>query len=218
MNGIHDMGGMHGFGPVTPEENEPVFHETWEGRVFGLRVHLRERFGDLNIDYRRHQIERLRPDLYLRASYYQRWLETLLKDCVRNGLIDEAELRLINQGRAPARRAVETKPAPQPQATPGYARPINTPPAFKIGDAVRGRNLHVSGHTRLPRYARGKQGIVVVDHGGFVFPDENAALAGENPQRLYTVKFTARELWGDAAHAKDTVRIDLWESYLEPAA
>lgn len=216
MNGIHDMGGMHGFGPVMPEENEPVFHEPWEGRVFGLRVHLRERFGDLNIDYRRHQIERLRPDLYLRATYYQRWLETLLKDCIRNGLIDEAELRLINQGQVPAQRAVETKPAP-PRSAPGYARPIDTSPAFKIGDAVRGRNLNVTGHTRIPRYARGKQGIVVADHGGFVFPDANAALAGENPQRLYTIKFTARELWGDAAHAKDNVRIDLWESYLEPA-
>jgi nitrile hydratase subunit beta len=217
VNGIHDMGGMHGFGPVLPEENEPVFHETWEGRVFGLRVHLRERFGDLNIDYRRHQIERLRPDLYLQSSYYQRWLETLLKDCVRNGLIDETELQLINRGRMPPARAIGAKAAP-PKAAHGYARAIDTPPAFKVGDQVRGRNLHVTGHTRIPRYARGKQGVIVADHAGFVFPDANAALAGENPQRLYTVKFTARELWGDAAHAKDTVRIDLWESYLEPAA
>lgn len=217
MNGVHDMGGMHGFGPVRPEANEPVFHERWEGRLFGLRVQLRQTFGDLNIDYRRHQLERLRPDLYLRASYYERWLETLLDDCVRNGLINDAELSEIDQGRVPAARAIGPKDPPPRAKHPGYARAIDTPPAFNVGDAVRGRNIHPTGHTRLPRYARGKCGVVIADRGGFVFPDTNAALEGEQPKRLYTVRFTARELWGERANAKDTVAIDLWEPYLARA-
>lgn len=217
MNGVHDMGGMHGFGLVIREKDEPVFHQPWERRLYGLRAQLRRCFGDLNIDYRRHQIERLRPDLYLRASYYERWLETLLQDCARIGLLNEDERRLVDRGKVPAFRAVEKKEPPPAAKGPnqGYRRPIDTAPLFKAGETVRARNLQPAGHTRLPRYARGKRGIVVADHGGYVFPDTNAALQGECPARLYTVRFAARELWGETAHAKDTVSLDLWEPYLE---
>jgi nitrile hydratase len=141
----------------------------------------------------------------------------LLKDCVRNGLFNEAERAEIDKGRAPAPRPIVRGDPPPRAKHAGYARAIETPPAFKVGDAVRGRNMHPAGHTRLPRYARGKCGVVIADRGGFVFPDTNAALEGEQPKRLYTVRFTARELWGERTNAKDTVAIDLWEPYLERA-
>jgi nitrile hydratase len=219
MNGVHDMGGMHGFGPVKPEKDEPVFHERWEGRVFGMSVTMRQHSVGHNIDYRRHLIELLPPAFYLNSSYYERWFERLLADCARNGILTDEDLRLINEGKVPPAPGVAPPPQPAPQAPnpQGYKRPIDATPVFKVGDEVRGRNDHPTGHTRLTRYARGKRGRVTADHGGFVFPDSNAALKGECPQRLYTVRFTARELWGEAANAKDTVSLDLWESYLERA-
>jgi nitrile hydratase len=219
MNGVHDMGGMHGFGKVIREQSEPVFHERWEGRVYGLRVALRPYLADLNIDFRRHAIERLPPDLYLRASYYERWLETMLEACLRAGLIDDDDVRLVNAGKVPSRRDATPKAPPSRSTMPykDYRRPIDKSAAFGVGEIVRARNINPQGHTRLPRYARGKRGAVVADHGGFVFPDTNAALHGECPERLYTVRFAARELWGETAHAKDSVSLDLWEPYLERA-
>jgi nitrile hydratase len=220
MNGPHDMGGMHGFGPVLPEEDEPVFHKRWEARVYGMSAAMRRHSVGNNIDYRRHLIELLPPPLYLNSSYYERWFERLLGDCARKGILSEDELHLINQGHVPPASSAAASPSQPAAPAPhpgGYKRPIDTPAAFKVGDDVRGRNINPSGHTRLPRYARGKRGVVTADHGGFVFPDSNAALEGECPQRLYTVRFTARELWGEDVNAKDTVSLDLWESYLERA-
>jgi nitrile hydratase len=214
MNGIHDMGGMHGFGPVEPEPNEPVFHETWEGRLFALRGQL-ARFG--NIDHRRSLIEQIPPARYLKASYYERWLDSTLRYCEAKGLLSARETAAIDRGEAerePHHGHVE--PAGS-AATSGYARQIETAPRFAVGETVRARNIHPQGHTRLPRYARGKSGVVVADHGGFVFPDTNALMQGEQPKRLYTVRFAARELWGAHAHAADTVSLDLWEPYLEHA-
>ena len=72
---------------------------------------------------------------------------------------------------------------------------------FKVGQRVRARNIHPTGHTRLPRYARGKTGVVVRDHGVYVFPDTNAHFQGEKRQHVYSVRFTARELWGEQAVA-----------------
>jgi nitrile hydratase beta subunit len=214
MNGIHDMGGMHGFGPVEPEPNEPVFHEPWEGRLFALRGQL-GRFG--NIDHRRSLIEQIPPARYLNASYYERWLDSTLRYCEAKGLLSARESAAIDRGeveRETGHRRVG--PAPSP-AVGGYARVIDSAPKFALGDIVRARNIHPQGHTRLPRYARGKNGNVIADHGGFVFPDTNALMQGECPARLYTVRFTARELWGASAPAADTVSLDLWEPYLERA-
>lgn len=215
MNGIHDMGGMHGFGPVVREENEPVFHAPWEGRLFGIRGQA-GRYGG-NIDLRRFLIEQIPPTRYLQASYYERWLDSTLRYCEMLGLIDAKDRAAIDAGLAPeATRHARVEPATL-RTSKGYKRAIDTPPLFRVGDAVRARNLQPAGHTRLPRYARGRSGILIADHGGFVFPDSNARLQGEQPKRLYTVRFTARELWGLEAHPKDTVSLDLWEPYLEPA-
>ena len=224
MNGIHDMGGMHGFGPVSPEADEPVFHAEWEGRVFAIRAQL-ARFGG-NIDQRRSNIEQIRPDRYLRISYYERWLDTALRYCAERGLIANAERKAIETVRNASelsRLLSRDKPAPPrvepvpPRAGSGYARPIDAPALFSVGQTVRARNINPATHTRLPRYARGKIGIVTADHGGFVFPDSNAIGEGESPKGLYTVRFTAQELWGERGHPRDTVSLDLWEPYLERA-
>jgi nitrile hydratase beta subunit len=213
MNGVHDMGGMHGFGPVEPEPNEPVFHAPWEGRLFAIRGQA-GRFGG-NIDLRRSLIEQLPPARYLEATYYERWLDSTLSYCELLGLISARERVAIDRGHLEQdanRRRVEAAPPP---THADYARHLDTAPLFSVGDAARARNIHPRGHTRLPRYARGKRGIVIADHGGFVFPDSNALMQGECPARLYTVRFTARELWGAGAHVADTVSLDLWEAYLE---
>jgi nitrile hydratase len=215
MNGVHDMGGMHGFGPVLPEENEPVFHAPWEGRIFAIRGQL-PRFGG-NIDMRRFAIEQIRPDRYLNVTYYERWLDTAIRYCEEMGLISAKEREAIDAGKAKPEKSyakVSTAPAPPHK---DYARPLATPADFTIGGRVRAKLINPATHTRLPRYARGKVGVVVAEHGGHVFPDSNAIGNGEDPKRLYTVRFAARELWGDAANPNDTVSLDLWEPYLERA-
>jgi nitrile hydratase subunit beta len=89
---------------------------------------------------------------------------------------------------------------------------------FHAGQQVLSRNMHPVSHTRLPRYARGKAGTIDRDHGVFVFPNTNALFLGEKPQHVYSVRFAARELWGEQAAPKDSVYIDMWDDYLEPAS
>jgi len=223
MNGAHDMGGMHGFGAVIREENEPVFHAEWEGRVVGIRSEL-QRFGR-NIDRFRSMIEQVRADRYLSIPYYERWLDVTLRDCVERGFITAGERRQIETvGSDEDVEALSSRvkninvPQTVPASTRGYVRAIITSPAFSIGEVVKARNTHSATHTRLPRYVRGRTGVVLADHGGFVFPDTNARGEGEQPKRLYTVRFTARELWGEDTNARDTVLLDLWEPYLEREA
>jgi nitrile hydratase subunit beta len=219
MNGVHDMGGMHGMGPIAPEPNEPVFHERWEGRVYALNRAIGA-LGKWNIDAGRHSRERLSPADYLRMSYYEKWLAGLITLLKESGLVTQAELE---SGR-PAPGAAKASPALMSDQVArvvalrgSFERPINTPPRFAVGDRVRARKINPTGHTRLPRYARGNVGVVDRIHGAHVFPDSNAHFRGENPQHLYSVRFSARELWGDTALARDAVFIDLWEEYLESA-
>jgi nitrile hydratase len=219
MNGVHDMGGMHGFGPVLPEANEPVFHAPWEGRVLGLN-RLMGAWRRWNIDAGRHSIERLPPADYLRFTYYEKWLAALTNRMLDIGMITPEEL-------ASGHRADGTTVVSPPvtaetvmnivTATGSYQRDVGANPRFAAGDQVRARNINPEGHTRLPRYARGRLGVIERDHGAHVFPDSNARFAGEAPQTLYTVRFTARELWGETANPADQVSLDLWEDYLEPA-
>jgi nitrile hydratase len=219
MNGVHDMGGMHGFGPVLPEANEPVFHAPWEGRVLGM-TRLMGAWRRWNIDASRHSIERLPPADYLRFSYYEKWLAAMINRMLANGMLTPEELA---SGHKAAGTAVASPPVTADTvmnivtATVSYQRDIGANPRFAAGDRVRARNTHPEGHTRLPRYARGHMGIVERDHGAHVFPDSNSRYAGEAPQTLYTVRFTAQELWGEAANPVDAVSLDLWEDYLEPA-
>jgi nitrile hydratase beta subunit len=220
MNGVHDMGGMHGFGPIVREENEPLFHAPWEARVRAMMVIARSR-GYFTIDAFRYGIERMDPAHYLRAPYFERWLASIERNLLENGFLtsDELDDRTEYFRRHPEAirpRGVVTTPMPEPPD-----ESVHSPlPAsqFAVGDTVITRNIHSPGHTRLPRYARGKRGIVQRLHGPQIFPDTNALGLGENPQPLYSVCFDARELWGDSAEPRQTVSLDLWESYLEPAS
>jgi nitrile hydratase len=217
MNGVHDMGGMHGMGPIAPERNEPVFHEHWESRVFAM-VRAMGAWGKWNIDASRYQREQIPAADYLSMSYYEKWLWGLQELMVQKGLVSREELR---SGR-PSPNAPKLKPALSPEKVPVLVakgspanRQAHSEPRFKVGQPVRTRNINPIGHTRLPRYARDKQGTIDRIHGVFVFPDTNSAFRGEDPQYLYCVRFAARELWGDTAPARDQVYIDLWETYLE---
>jgi nitrile hydratase len=218
MNGVHDMGGMHGMGPIVLEKDEPVFHSEWEGRVYALTRAVRAGAGRWNIDAGRYEIERLPPAEYLRMSYYERWAARLPIQIVKMGLATQAE---IETG-TPA--AGSTKATPQLTAARvpvivatriSAKRDVHVNATFKRGQRVRARNIHPTGHTRLPRYARGKLGTIVEDRGVFVFPDTNAEFLGEKPQHLYSVRFTARELWGDRASRRDSIYLDMWDDYLE---
>jgi nitrile hydratase subunit beta len=220
MNGVHDMGGMHGLGPVHHETNEPVFHEPWEGRVYALTRVLRAGGGRQNLDNSRHLIELLPPAEYLRMSYYERWLARLLNQIVANGVVTREEL----ESGQPAAGSPKATPAVTASMVPDVIgrrnstrRNVAVRARFKVGQRVRARNINPTGHTRLPRYARGKSGVVAIDHGVFVFPDTNAAFLGEKPQHVYSVRFTARELWGDQASARDFIHLDLWDDYLDRA-
>jgi len=218
MNGVHDMGGMQGTGPVQAENSEPVFHERWEARTFALNVAMGT-FGKWNIDAGRHEIELIPAAEYLRMSYYEKWLERLVGLLAKTGLVSRAEL---DSGRPDAGSAKATPPlsadrVPALLAAGSLAsRPIESPARFQVGQRVRARNIHPLGHTRLPRYARGKVGTIDCLRGAYVFPDSNAHFWGEQPQHVYSVRFPARELWGEQASARDAVYIDMWDDYLEP--
>lgn len=220
MNGVHDMGGMHGFGPVKPEANEPLFHAEWEARVRAMQSATVGRF--YNLDEFRYGIEQMNPAHYLRSSYFERWLATIEYNLTQKGVVTSAELdartELLRQqpdAVLPLPGSVEN-PWQTAERTPEPDMPKLTP-RFVIGDAVVTRNQHPSGHTRLPRYVRGRRGVIHRVHGPEIFPDTNAHGLGANPQIVYSVRFDTRELWGDAADPGGTLNIDLWESYLEPA-
>ena len=217
MNGVHDMGGMHGLGAVAPEPDEPVFHHDWERRVHALVIASPTRG---NIDAGRHQRELIPGPDYLRMSYYEKWFAALCEMLVKGGAITAEELA---SGKADLATPKGT-PRLSPEAvTPAltrrgsYQRDVAAKPEFRPGDPIRARNLHPPGHTRLPRYVRGRSGVVERWHGAHVFPDVHAHGGGEDPRHLYTVRFTARELWGPDAPAQGSVSLDLWEPYLERA-
>lgn len=219
MNGVHDMGGMHGLGPIGHQPNEPAFHELWQARLFALRRGMGA-WGKWNIDATRHAIEKLPAAQYLSQEYFQRQFEAFLHMLVAAGFITPQE---IVDGHAQGSQKIAT-PAMTPESAASmirkgvaYNREIPVQAHFEVGQAVHTRNLNPTGHTRLPRYARDKIGSIDRCHGVFVFPDSNAHFQGEKPQPLYSVRFEARELWGAQAAASDSVYLDLWEDYLEPA-
>lgn len=218
MNGVHDMGGMHGMGPVEIEADEPVFHANWEKRVFATRVactyHRR-----WNSDINRYAVERMPAAQYLSSSYYELVLFGLETVLVEQGVVTAQELA---SGRAEGRADVagvlnldglDTLLRNRIRAR----RDEKIPPRFKAGDKVVARNINPAGHTRLPRYARGRQGMIGRDFGVYVFPDTNAMSRDPKPQHLYSVRFAARELWGDTAAACDSVYVNLWDDHLDPA-
>jgi nitrile hydratase len=206
MNGIHDLGGMDGFGTVEVEVNEPVFHHGWERLVFGLTAATSpQRAG--NVHLFRHAIERMDPTHYLGSPYYEHWLTGLATLLVEAGLITRAELEQRAGGAFPLARALR---AAVPDRTPDAAAA-----RFAVGSAVRVRNLHPLGHTRCPRYVRGRSGVVARVDQRFPLPDVAAHSDQPCAQHTYSVRFAAADLWGGSAGAREAVYVDLWESYLE---
>ncbi len=217
MKGVHDMGGMRGTGPVEPEPSEPVFHAPWEGRVFGLRRLLAPWGLGGNWGSFRFAQERVPAADYLRFSYYERWFAALVNLLRAHGVVTEAELA---SGAADPQAPRPERRGRPPQAPLGFGLlDLDVPARFRTGDTVRARNVDPPGHTRLPGYARGRRGTVVRDNGVYALQDtdERGQQFGDFPQHVYTVCFTARELWGDRGHQRDEVCVELWEDYLEPA-
>lgn len=219
MDGIHDMGGMVTFGPVIEEPGEPAFHHAWQRRIFAINLAATPFLGP--VDRCRHARERINAVEYVNQSYYEGWLAMVTMLSQEHGFATADELASGQSGFTPELPF----PAPDVEAIAAFLRNGDSPlretgitPAFKPGDSVRARNMETMGHTRLPRYVRGKHGTVVACHGSHVFPDTFAHDQGENAHPLYTVRFEASELWGDNVTRKDCVYIDLWESYLEPKA
>jgi nitrile hydratase len=212
------MGGLHGFGPVLPEADEPVFHADWERRALALTV-LMGPVGGWNIDQSRAARESLPPARYLSSSYYEIWIAGLERLMLERGLVSAEELAAGTPlaGRAPVPPAVAAGQvaAMLARGSPSE-RSQDAPARFAPGDPVRAKSMNPATHTRLPRYARGQRGIVAMVHGVHVFPDSNALGQGERPQWLYSVRFEATELWGPDTTAA-AVHVDCWESYLEPA-
>jgi nitrile hydratase beta subunit len=219
MNGAQDMGGQHGFGKVVPEPNEPPFHAEWERRAFALALAMAVP-GGWNIDMSRFARESLPPPEYLSKSYYEIWLAGLEKLMTERGLVTPDEIA-AGHARHPAKPVAKVLAPDDVAKVLSRGGPMKREPSaparFKPGERVRARNMHPLTHTRLPRYVRGHVGIIEAVHGCHVFPDSNALGRGENPQWLYSVRFDARELWGDDADPTVKVSVDAWEPYLEHA-
>lgn len=220
MNGVHDLGGMQGFGRVEREEDEPVFHARWEGRVRGMMT-AGLRLGVYNLDEFRWAVERMDPARYLAASYYDKWLSAIERLYIEKGVITREELddRLRRAGPPPSAAG---EPPDMPRvlhpAPSGAPATLHEPPRFAPGEPVIAKNVHPRTHTRLPRYVRGKRGVIERVHGAYALPDRSALGLGQHPAYVYSVRFEARELWGKDAPPRDRVYIDLWETYLEKGA
>jgi nitrile hydratase len=226
VNGVHDLGGLEGLGRIDPTPDEPVFHSEWEKRVFSMFLPFV--FAGLNLDQFRHGIEKLHPVDYLAGRYYEHWLHTVEAGLVAKGVIDEKELE------ERTRYYLENPDAELPRdgdaeqaetfvqiykAGASTRRDSDAQPKFSAGDRVRVLNINPSGHTRCARYLRGKEGVVEQVYDAFVFPDSNSKEEGENPQPVYNVRFEAADVWGPGQDGeRHTIRFDLWEPYLEPAA
>ncbi|MGR8920969.1 MAG: nitrile hydratase subunit beta [Gammaproteobacteria bacterium] len=219
MNGIHDLGGMHGFGPIDPEQDEPLFHAEWEKRVFGLFAPMAAS-GTFNVDEFRHAIERMGALEYLDSSYYEHWLHAIETIALEKGVITATELE-NGHAATGGKRATPALPADAVPAAVGTGHSArvdaDVKPKFKEGDMVVVKNINPPTHTRMPRYVRDKLGCIDRDHGVFAFPDSMAHGKGEKPQHCYSVYFSAQEIWGSRASRNDAVYVDLWDDYLVPA-
>ncbi|MEP4766461.1 MAG: nitrile hydratase subunit beta [Roseibium sp.] len=219
MNGAQDLGGQMGFGPIELEDNEPNFHAKWEERAFALTLAMGAT-GSWNIDTSRHARESLPPADYLSSSYYKIWTMGLEKLCLDKGLITESEL---SSGKAlepakPVKQVLKAENVSAVLAKGGPAdRPEEQPARFKVGDKIRTKRMHPECHTRLPRYARDTVGVIDAIHGVHVFPDTSAHGKGENPTWLYSVAFKGTDVWGPDSDPSVSLRIDLWEPYLDLA-
>ena len=217
MNTIHDMGGMDGFGSIRPEENEPVFHHRWEGRVYALTRAVGPWGRGREWPSFRYTLESIPPVEYLGMSYYERWFRMMTTRLLVSRLVSETELETGYPD--PGAPRPQRLPAPNPGAPGAGLLDMDVPARFAPDDRVRARNLHPRGHTRQPRYVRGRRGTVVEDYGVYALQDTDAdgrRPLDRRPQHVYSVRFESRELWGARGGASDAVYVDLWEDYLEP--
>lgn len=217
MDSIHDMGGMQGFGSVTYDPDEPVFEEDWHRKVFAFGA-FTARLSGTNQNAFRHALERLHPVQYLAEGYYGRWLEgahSLLVDhgVIAPGAVEARARRLQGEDVPEPPDPTPNKPAYEASG-PGSLREVDREPRYKLGDQVRAKDIHPTGHTRLPRYVRGRRGKVTRIQPAAVLPDTHAHFVGENAQHVYEVAFDSTELWGPEAEPF-TLHIDLYEDYLE---
>ena len=221
MNGVHDMGGMQGFGPVRPEANEPLFHAPWERKALAMTVAMGA-CGQWNIDISRSARESLPPAQYLGSSYYAIWVAGLEKLMLQRGMVNAAELQ-TGQADTPPLPGVRTLDGSQTARAlaqgSASTRAIDVPPRFAVGQRVRARQIHPVSHTRLPRYVRGHTGIIERIHGAHVFPDTRVSRPlppfVDEAHWLYTVVFDGHDLWGGSASPGLLVSVDAWEPYLE---
>jgi nitrile hydratase len=209
---------MHGFGSVRIEADEPAFHEPWEGRVLGISRSLGNA-GAWNAHAHRDSTERLDPVAYLSASYYERNLLSMVSHLLELGLVSRDELATghsLRTGPSLPRHlsASDISPALRRGRT---SRTPTTEPRFAVGDRVRARTINPPRHTRLPRYARGRAGVVERIEGFKPLADSSALGPVEDPQWHYTVVFTGDELWGDGSDRRLSVAIGAAESHLQPA-
>ncbi|TWH41892.1 nitrile hydratase [Rhodococcus rhodochrous J38] len=226
MDGIHDLGGRAGFGPINPEVDEPVFHSDWERSVLVMFPAM-AMAGAFNLDEFRGAMEQIPPHDYITSQYYEHWMHAMVHYGTRSGIFDPEDLErrtryyLEHADEVPPRRqdpdmvaALTTLIAEGDD----YRRPVTREAAYAIGDKVVVRaDASPNTHTRRAGYIRGRTGEVVAAHGGYIYPDTNAVGAGEQPEHLYTVKFSASELWGDTAEHQGANYFDVWEPYLQPA-
>jgi len=216
MNGVHDLGGMDGFGPVVRDQDEPAFHSEWEQRMFVLALSTMAA-RCFNVDEFRRTIERIPPVQYLTASYYERWLYAVEALLAEKGIVTRDELEGAMRGQVERSTQLPTARVESAARMSGR-KPDRTArkSRFCVGERVFTKNINPAGHTRMPRYARGKRGIIRYDWGVFVFPDSHAHGLGRNPQHCYGVEFKGRELWGHDHPVRERIYLDLWENYLEP--
>jgi nitrile hydratase subunit beta len=207
MDGVHDLGGLDGFGAVEVEQDEPVFHEDWERRAFRLNLATSIALQPTGGEFR-HSIERMDPAQYLSTSYYEHWLTGVASLIVEAGLVSSEDLDRRAGGRFPLSR-------PDRGTRPTEPEPDRTDARFAVGDHVRVREWHPAGHTRAPRYVQGKHGVVARVDGPHNLPDFEAHGGGRVLDPTYSVRFTSRELWGEAGADREIIHVDLWERYLE---
>jgi nitrile hydratase beta subunit len=218
MNGIHDMGGMQDMGAIEYAKSEPVFHEAWEGRIYAMSYAV-QGTGKLRLGLRP-PMESIPPADYLRMSYYERWLTSITERLIASDLVTRAEIESGRPETGSVKATLALSPAEAVAAQfkiPATRRDLPVAARFQLGQSVRARNFNPITHTRSPRYARGKSGSIERDHGVFVFSDTSVYSQGEKPQHLYSVRFSARELWGEQGAPHDAVYLDMFDDYLEPA-
>lgn len=225
MNGVFDLGGTDGLGPVDPPDSEPVFRAEWEKTVFAMYPAC-VGAGYFGIDQFRHGTEKMDPATYLSSPYYQHWLHSIEAHVIEIGAIEADELARRT------RHYLDNPDAPLPEhsqrqelldfvdiavsAGASAARRTSKQPRFTVGDKVRTAHVSPFGHTRLARYIRGKQAVVVAHRGSFIYPDSAGNGLGDAPEHVYTIKFTSEELWGKGfGDPNASVCFDVWDPYVE---